>query len=145
MTVTVKRALFSSPELLKSLNILLPQLSSSAPAMTIEDLDALVKSDVVSLFVALNEEEVIGTLTLAIFPIPSGLRGWIEDVIVDERARGAGVGEALSRAAIEEARARGVRSLDLTSRPSRESANALYQRIGFERRDTNVYRFRVET
>jgi ribosomal protein S18 acetylase RimI-like enzyme len=79
-----------------------------------------------------------------VFSVPTGRRAWIEDVVVDETARGAGVGEALTNAAIEEARRRRVRSIDLTTRPSREAANRLYARLGFEPRDTNVYRFSVE-
>ena len=84
---------------------------------------------------------ILGSLTLVVFPIPTGIRAWIEDVVVDEAARGRGVGEALNRAALDRARAAGARTVDLTSRPSREAANRLYQRIGFQPRDTNVYRF----
>jgi ribosomal protein S18 acetylase RimI-like enzyme len=91
--------------------------------------------------VARVDGRIAGALTLATFPIPTGVRAWIEDVVVDSAARGHGVGEALNQAAIAEARARGAVTVDLTSRPSREAANRLYQRIGFVRRDTNVYRF----
>ena len=83
---------------------------------------------------------VVGSLTLALFRVPTGLRAWIEDVVVDESARGAGVGEALVADAVERAQQAGARSVDLTSRPSRESANRLYRRLGFEERTTNVYR-----
>jgi ribosomal protein S18 acetylase RimI-like enzyme len=82
-------------------------------------------------------------LTLAMFRIPTGLRAWVEDVAVDVAARGKGVGERLSREALRLAAARGARTVELTSRPSREAANRLYQRIGFERRETNVYRYTV--
>ena len=75
------------------------------------------------------------------FPIPTGVRAWIEDVVVDGDARSHGVGEALNMAAIEEARVRGAITVELTSRPSREAANRLYRRIGFEPRETNVYRY----
>jgi ribosomal protein S18 acetylase RimI-like enzyme len=85
--------------------------------------------------------DIVGTLTLVVFPIPTGTRALIEDVVVDETARGRGVGEALTHAAIDRARAAGARTVDLTSRPSREAANRLYQRLGFEQRETNVYRF----
>jgi ribosomal protein S18 acetylase RimI-like enzyme len=84
---------------------------------------------------------IVGSLTLVIFNIPTGIRAWIEDVVVDGDARGNGVGEALNLFAIEEARKRGAVTVDLTSRPSREAANRLYQRLGFVARDTNVYRF----
>jgi ribosomal protein S18 acetylase RimI-like enzyme len=144
MSISVDKALSTSTELLTGLNSLLPQLSANARALTMSDVEAVIDADAATLFVASNNDVIVGTLTLVIFPIPSGLRGWIEDVVVDEGARGLGVGEALTKAALEEARRRGVRSLDLTSRSSREAANALYQKLGFERRDTNVYRFFVD-
>jgi ribosomal protein S18 acetylase RimI-like enzyme len=80
-------------------------------------------------------------LTLVVFRIPTGLRAWIEDVVVDEGARGRGVGAALNQAAIRLAGEHGARTVDLTSRPSREVANRLYSRLGFVPRETNVYRF----
>lgn len=82
----------------------------------------------------------MGTLTLVIFPIPTGLRAWIEDVVADEAARGRGVGAALTREAVRLARAAGARTVDLTSRPSRAEANRLYERLGFQVRDSKVYR-----
>ena len=82
-------------------------------------------------------------MTLATFRIPTGVRAWIEDVVVDSEARGHGVGEALNMAAIAEARSRGAITVELTSRPSREAANRLYQRIGFVQRETNIYRYTI--
>jgi ribosomal protein S18 acetylase RimI-like enzyme len=93
------------------------------------------------LFAARVDSRVVGLLTLVVFRIPTAVRAWIEDVVVDESARGKGVGEALNRAALDEARRRGAKTVDLTSRPSREAANRLYQRIGFVARETNVYRY----
>jgi ribosomal protein S18 acetylase RimI-like enzyme len=84
---------------------------------------------------------VVGSLTLAFYRIPTGLKAWIEDVVVDESARGLGVGEALNLAAIDESRQRGAKNVSLTSRSSREAANRLYQRLGFEPYETNLYRF----
>ena len=78
------------------------------------------------------------------FRIPTGVRAWIEDVVVDGDARGRGVGEALNRHALDRARMLGAKTVDLTSRPSREAANRLYQRIGFVPRETNVYRFDLD-
>jgi ribosomal protein S18 acetylase RimI-like enzyme len=144
MAITVQEVLQATEELLKGLNTLLPQLSSSAPPLEIADLERIVSSSAITLFVATDGDVVVGSLSLAIFPIPTGLRAWIEDVVVDGTARGAGVGEALTNAAIDEARRQGARSLDLTTRPSRESANRLYQKLGFEMRETNVYRFFLE-
>ncbi len=84
---------------------------------------------------------IVGSMTLVVFRIPTGVRAWIEDVVVDQGARGQGVGEALNRSALEVADRRGARTVDLTSRPQREAANRLYQRLGFVMRDTNVYRY----
>jgi ribosomal protein S18 acetylase RimI-like enzyme len=103
-----------------------------------------VASPATVLFVARDPHrngEIAGTLTLALFRIPTGLRAWIEDVVVDTEARGQGIGEALTRAAIQRAVAAGATTVDLTSRPSREAANRLYVRVGFTRRETNVYRY----
>ena len=141
MSVVVEAVDVATPELVTALNVLLPQLSSNAQPLSLADLETLVHSPSTTLFVARNDDDVVGTLTLVVFPIPSGERAWIEDVVVDEGARGLGVGEALTRAALDVARSNGVRTVDLTSRPSREAANALYLKLGFERRETNVYRF----
>jgi len=120
---------------------LVPQLSRSNPPPDAATLEAIVGSEASVLLLALDEEGVVvGSLTLALFRIPTGLRAWIEDVVVDEAARGRGIGEALNREAIGRARAEGATTVDLTSRSSREAANRLYQRLGFEKRATNVYR-----
>jgi len=144
MSVHVEIADEATQELLEGLNELLPQLSTNAAPLTTADVEALVASPVTVLFVARDEGRIVGSLTLVVFAIPTGLRAWIEDVVVDGSARGAGVGEALTNAAIEESRRRHVRSIDLTTRPSREAANRLYARLGFELRETNVYRFFIE-
>jgi len=126
---------------------LIPQLSSSNPPPTRGELNELVASPATILFVARDPDrggEIVGALTLALFRIPTGLRAWIEDVIVDAASRGKGTGEALCRAALEHAQAAGATTVDLTSRPSREAANRLYQRMGFGRRETNVYRYTLK-
>ncbi len=144
MTVDVNLARDATPELVDALNRLVPQLSSSATVLTREDVERLIESPVTYLFTATSDSAIVGTLTLVIFTIPSGRRAWIEDVIVDEASRGCGVGEALTTAALDEARRHGVRTVDLTSRPSRVAANSLYQKLGFVVRETNVYRSLVE-
>jgi len=144
MSVQVEIVDDASDEVVDALNELLPQLSSTTAVVTSDQLRELVESPSTTLFMARMNGQRVGSLTLVVFRIPTGLRGWIEDVVVHESARGAGVGEALTRAAIDEAKRRGVRSLDLTTRPSRDAANRLYTRLGFERRDTNVYRFFLE-
>ncbi|MDI7278212.1 MAG: GNAT family N-acetyltransferase [Anaerolineae bacterium] len=131
-------------ELVSALARLIPQLSSSCPALDRDEIAQIVTSPATTLFVARDpdrQDEIVGTLTLALFRIPTGLRAWIEDVVVDSASRGKGIGEALCRAAIERAAAAGARTVDLTSRPSREAANRLYRRVGFVERETNVYRY----
>jgi ribosomal protein S18 acetylase RimI-like enzyme len=141
MEVKVEAAGEVTAELAEAIARLVPQLSSSAPPPGAAELAEIVKSPATTLLVArVPEGDVVGTLTLVLFRIPTGMRAWIEDVVVDEGARGRGVGEALNEEAIRRATAAGARSVDLTSRPSREAANRLYRRLGFELRDTNVYR-----
>jgi ribosomal protein S18 acetylase RimI-like enzyme len=123
---------------------LIPQLSSSNPAPDAVALQRIIDHDATTLFLAYLDGRIVGSLTLAVFPIPTGVRAWIEDVVVDEGARGHGVGEALNRAALEHARSLGAITVDLTSRPSREAANRLYRRLGFVERETNVYRFSLD-
>ncbi|MBT3666654.1 MAG: GNAT family N-acetyltransferase [Opitutae bacterium] len=129
--------------ILSSVNHLLPQLSKSAKPMDEIQLKRLAESECTRLYFAKEGAEVLGMLSLVVFPIPTGIKAWIEDVVVDERARGKGVGKALMNKALEEARNLGTKSIDLTSRPSRESANKLYQAIGYQERETNVYRYRI--
>ena len=140
MSVEIHIVQEATNELVESLNHLLAQLSKSATPLSIERVSKIIESSAVTLFAAQIDQDVIGTLTLVVFPIPSGLRAWIEDVVVDVTARGTGAGAALTSAAIEMARQRGARSIDLTSRPSRTAANGLYVKLGFELRKTNVYR-----
>ena len=144
MTLTIEIARVVNDDLVNGMNRLLPQLSTNAVALTHTDVTRLVESPTTMLFVARSDGSMVGTLSLVVFAIPTGLRAWIEDVIVDESARGTGVGEALTLGAVNEARGRHVRSIDLTTRPAREAANRLYERLGFELRETNVYRFSVE-
>jgi ribosomal protein S18 acetylase RimI-like enzyme len=108
-------------------------------------LAAIVASPATVLFIARDVDTgtIVGSLTLALFRIPTGMRAWIEDVVVDKAMRGKGAGNALNQAALDRARAEGAKTVDLTSRPSRGAANRLYQRLGFEQRDTNVYRYNL--
>ena len=131
----------ASADVLAACHRLIPQLSSSSAPISAQELEEIIQSDTTVLFAARSGQEIVGLLTLAIFQIPTGVRAWIEDVVVDNQARGKGVGDALNRAALAEAERRGAKTVDLTSRPSREAANRLYQRLGFKQRDTNVYRY----
>jgi len=132
-----------SPELVEAFTRLVPQLSSSSLVPSLTELESMVASPVTRLLLARDgpDGRIVGTLTVVIFHIPTGVRAWIEDVVVDESARGQGVGELLTREAIRLGREAGARTIDLTSHPSREAANRLYLRLGFVLRETNVYRF----
>jgi ribosomal protein S18 acetylase RimI-like enzyme len=143
MSAQIDIATEASEELVAAMARLIPQLSSSNPPPTKEELAALIGSEASTMFVARVDGRIVGSLTLAIFRIPTGIRAWIEDVVVDDSARGHGVGEALNMTAISFARDHGAVTVDLTSRPSREAANRLYQRIGFLARETNVYRYKI--
>jgi ribosomal protein S18 acetylase RimI-like enzyme len=120
---------------------LIPQLSRSAPPPSEAQLAEMIGGEATHLLLAEEDGVVLGSLTLVVFRIPTGLRAWIEDVVVDDAGRGKGVGSALNRFAIDLAAELGCRTVDLTSRPSREAANRLYQRLGFVARETNVYRY----
>ncbi len=134
-----------SPEVTQAIADLLPLLSSSAAKPTDAEVDEIAASPATTLFIARDGEDgpIVGTLTLARVRRPTGIRAWIEDVIVSESVRGRGCGEELTKAALDAARRAGARTVELTSRPSREAANRLYQRLGFKARDTNVYRYEL--
>jgi ribosomal protein S18 acetylase RimI-like enzyme len=143
--VTVSEPTEVTEELVEAFAALIPQLSSSSPPTSRAELVEMIRSEADTLFVARDVDgRIVGTLTLAVFRIPTGVRAWIEDVVVDDGARGKGVGDALVDAAVIKARAAGAKTVDLTSRPSREAANRLYVRKGFELRTTNVYRIVVD-
>ena len=132
-----------TPEIVESISRLIPQLSTSAPIPTARHLENLLATSTSHLLIARDpnqNDRIVGTLTLVLYRIPTGIRAWIEDVVVDESARRRGVGELLCRAAIERARSAGARNVDLTSRSARKAANRLYQRLGFSLRETNLYR-----
>jgi ribosomal protein S18 acetylase RimI-like enzyme len=131
-------------EVVEALASLVPQLSSSSDPLTTATVSEIAAGPATTLFVARAAGHIVGTLTLAVFPIPTGRRAWIEDVVVDDAARGRGAGAALVRAAVEYAASLGCRTVDLTSRPSRQAANRLYAQLGFTQRQTNVYRLSVE-
>ncbi len=145
MSVKVEVITEVTDELIAAFGRLVPQLSRSAPPLSRAALAAVAGHEAITLLVARLDGEVIGTLTLAMFPTPTGLRAWIEDVVVDENARRAGTGQALSEAAVRIAQEAGARTVDLTSRPARQAAGRLYERIGFVQRDSRVYRYAVET
>lgn len=134
----------ASEDVLAGLRRLVPQLSSSAAPLEPEALAVMLRSPSNTLLVARDGGEIVGMLTLIMYRLTTGLRARIEDVVVDSRARGRGVGEALTREALRLAADAKARSVDLTSNPERVAANQLYQRMGFELRETNAYRYRFK-
>ena len=142
-TPVVEIAREATSELVDAFARLIPQLSTSSPPPTRDELDEMITSPASDVLIAKEGDDILGALTLIVFRIPTGVRAWIEDVVVDDAARGKGVGDLLNRFALQLAASKGAKTVDLTSRPSREAANRLYQRIGFEPRDTNVYRYEL--
>jgi ribosomal protein S18 acetylase RimI-like enzyme len=139
--VKVEIATTLTPAIVDAVARLVGQLSRSAAPPTTAELGDIVSSPATDLFIAIDDGgTIIGTATLVTFRIPTGARAWTEDVAVDEAGRGQGVGTVLTEAMVERAQELGCRTVDLTSRPSRASANRMYQRAGFVARDTNVYR-----
>ena len=134
-------------EVFKSFKKLISQLSERNPPPNWEALEAMSASSETFVYIARQKNidgEIIGSATLATFQTPTGVHGWIEDVIVDRDARRQGVGKALTQACLDKARDLGLREVNLTSRPSRVAANRLYQAMGFVGRETNVYRYALE-
>lgn len=146
--ISISEATEVDLDLISAFGRLIPQLSSSAPPPDADELAAVVGSEACHVLVARDDAGlIVGSLTLVVFRIPTGVRAIIEDVVVDGpavRGRGLRTGEWLTKAALDLARSLDCKTVDLTSRPSREDANRLYQRLGFELRETNVYRFALE-
>lgn len=140
--IEIKRINEITNEVMEAFSRLMPQLDAKLSAPKKADLEAVINVTNTYLFVAYNPS-IVGTLTLAVVQTPSGTKAWIEDVVVDISARGQHVGEALLNHAVDFAKSLDVSSVNLTSNPTRAAANKLYQKIGFELRDTNVYRIMV--
>ncbi len=133
-------------ELFEAFQRLIPQLTDNNPPPSLNDLAALVRDPSSTLMVARDERaQIVGALTLTVYRVPTGIRSIIEDVIVDSSARGQGIGEALIKRAIEVAREKGAGNISLTCNPMRESANRLYQRMGFKKRETNAYAYKIRS
>jgi ribosomal protein S18 acetylase RimI-like enzyme len=143
-SIEVRVATEPTEHLVAAFRRLIPQLSTSATPPDFEALAEIIATPANTVLLAYDRDnggKLVGTLTLVLFRIPTAIRAWIEDVVVDSTARGRGVGEALTREALRIATERGAKTIDLTSRPSREAARRLYEKAGFELRDTNVYRY----
>ena len=134
-------------ELLLALEHLIPQLGVNKTSPSREALTSLLRSEAPSLLIARYPDrngEIVGTLTLAVYRVPTGIRSIVEDVIVDERFRRKGIARALIEHAIELAREAGAVGVALTSNPTRAAANLLYQKLGFQQRETNSYYLGLE-
>ncbi len=145
MAVTISVATAAdAEELTAALQDLVPQLSRSNPPPGLDAVTAMLAHEAITQLLARDDDgTIVGVSTLAVFPIPTARRAWIEDVIVESSRNGEGIGRKLIEAMIARARELGCATVDLTSRPSREAANHLYESAGFERRETNVYRYRL--
>ena len=130
------------PDYLEAINRLIAQLSTSSHTFTEAELNSLIASPQSHLYALEYDEKIIGMVTLCIYQCPTGRKAWIEDVVVDQNHRGKGSGKLMVRKAMEECQNRGNVTLMLTSRPSRIVANQLYQSLGFEKRETNVYKMK---
>ena len=144
VTIRVEVLSAVTDEVVEAFGRLLPQLSRSAKPLDAAAIEALVTSPEVTVLLARSDGRIAGSLSLVLFQIPTGRRAWIEDVVTDEAARGQGIGALLTREAIRLAREYGARTVDLSTRPAREAAGRLYEREGFQKRDTRMYRYSLE-
>ena len=133
----------SSAELFAALERLLPQLSSSATTPSAEQIDELLNNENTHLFVAEVDGKIVGMLSLVVVDIPTGRKAWIEDVVVDEEARGLHIGQSLVEMAKSKATSLGAKKIYLTSNPSRKAAHALYEKCGFEEYNTTVFKVEI--
>ena len=147
-SLKITQATEVTDKLFQACQRLVPQLTSNNPPPTREELASLLAEGASTLFMARDQNsaagEIVGLATLVLYRVPTGMRAYIEDVVVDEKARGRGIGEALMRACLAQAEQAGCPQVMLTSNPAREAANRLYQRMGFEQRNTNVYRYYIK-
>ncbi|WP_430330679.1 GNAT family N-acetyltransferase [Rhodococcus sp. ACT016] len=141
MEIRVEIIREASQGLVDAFSRLLPQLSSTAKPLDYQAIDRMVTCDANTVLVARTPDAIVGTLTLVLLPLPSGVRARIEDVVVDGAARGQGVARLLTQEALRIAREASARTVDLTSRPDRAAANRLYEQLGFQARESRVYRF----
>ncbi len=141
MAIAIEELNEVTDEVVEAFARLLPQLSTSAAPLDATGLREIVASPAVTMLIARSEDAIVGTLSLVVFRIPTGIRAWIEDVVVDAAAGRQGTGKALVREAVDRATRAGARSVDLTTRPSRVAAGNLYEKVGFTERDTRVYRY----
>ena len=144
MGIIIKQLTSASQDVLNKINSLLPVLSENVQLLTINNLEEIINSDNSTVFIAEDNGEIVGMMTFVTYRIPSGPKAWIEDVVVDKSKQGKGIGKALIERAIEYATQLNIIKVDLTTAPFRVAANILYQKIGFTKRETNVYRYLLQ-
>ncbi len=133
------------PELLKGIQNLFPQLTQFSPIPEEDQLRQIINSGSTTIWVAIDDDRtILGMLNLAIYRTTTGLHAWIEDVVVDQAARRNGIAAQLTQSAIDYAKHKGAKEVNLTSRPAREAANFLYQKLGFSKVETNLYRMTLD-
>ena len=137
----IEAAKHASPDLLSAVTSLLPQLTSSGRLITANELSMMISSPLTTLLLAKDGDKIVGMISLSVVQMPTGLRSYLEDLVIDSSYRQRGAATALLQAALDLARDSGARTMDMTSRPSRAGAIRLYERLGFEHRDTNAFRF----
>ncbi len=142
MEITIKQLKVFSPDLTQTLNDLLAQLNPTSKTLNDEDVKEIIQGPTNRFFVAREsvKNKIVGMITLVIYRIPVWKKGWIEDLVVDKKYRNQGIATKLINYAIEKAKVNDVLSLNFTSRPERETANRLYEKLGFKKRGTNVYK-----
>ena len=139
--IFIERVHTINPEIMQAIQRLYPQLTHYSPPPDEKEIVDLVNSSASSLWVARNaDREIVGMASLGIYRTATGVHAWIEDVVVDQKARRKGVGSALTSAACDFAQESGAKAVSLTSRSDRKAANLLYQNLGFNKVDTNLYR-----
>ena len=143
MSVKIKLLDKITDDVLLAFKQLMPQLDENCVIPNKSYLLQIIQSSNTFIFIAEEDNIIVGTLTLLINQIPTGQKAWIEDVVVDSSLRGKGIGKSLIQHAIEFAKRKGIAKIDLTSRPERVAANELYKKLGFEKRDTNIYRLTI--
>jgi ribosomal protein S18 acetylase RimI-like enzyme len=138
MTIEILKE--ASPEILEDINALLRELRSERADGSLDELERIVADPDIAVFISRDQEHVVGIAFLFMMQKIGKRNGYVEDVVVSSTQRGKGLGRAIMQELITHARTHGLSALYLTSKPAREAANALYQKLGFELQKTNPYR-----
>lgn len=133
-----------SPESEEAVKTLAQKIGNNYKELTSEDFAEMISSSQTTLLVAQDGEKIVGMLTLLVYRIPYVRKAYIDDVVVDEAYRGHGIAKQLMNYAIALAKEKGASYIDLTARPARSESNSLYETLGFQKRETNVYRFVID-